>query len=208
MPSHPNKLRRLNIPSGPFDPGPLDPVGPGRPRRLNIPSGPFDPGPLDPVGPGRPRRIPDPRRGPRGPRIPSPRELPPSPDALDAPAAGGAGQGFLTPFGQDVPQRFRGAGKDFIGGGRGASAFARFQWQLNKDPGQINSQIISAFPKMKKSVLNMSPFQKFMFMQRARRQNRRIKRGPGRPPRRPRLTNLPDFPSGTFDPNGPSIPRF
>ena len=140
--------------------------------------------------------------------LPPRREPPPPLGALDAQSSGGAGQGFLTPFGQSVPQPFRGGGRDFIGGGRGASLFAQFQGQLNTDPGKVDSQIISAFPEMKGSVLNMSPFQKFMFMQRARRQNRRIKRGPGRPPRRPRLTNLPDFPSGTFDPNGPSIPRF
>jgi len=106
----------------------------------------------------------------------------------------GAGQGFLTPFGETTPQRFRNR-PDQIGGS-GAAAFEEFKGQ---DPLNVYKDVVdkASLGIRKNDFLDMSPFQQFMLNERSKRKlgikGRTRRPGPGRPPKRRPLPPFPMF---------------
>ena len=168
------------VPSFPQSGGPLPPGQIDRVDRNKIGARPF------PIRPTPPRGgiVAFPDRFPPG-RTNLPRE-----EFFDQLGQGGAGQGFLTPFGETAPQRFRNQ-PDQIGG-LGAQVFKDFQ---AKDPLSIYKDLVDPgnFGIEKQAFLDMSPFQQFMWSERARRKLglKGHRRGPGRPPKRPRPSPFP-----------------
>jgi hypothetical protein len=161
------------------------------------------------------RRFPFPDK--RRPRRLPPGDFPgrPREERFDQLGQAGAGQGFLTPFGETTPQRFRNR-PDQIGGS-GAAAFSEFQ---EMDPLDVYKQVVdkASLGIRKNDFLDMSPFQQFMLNERAKRKLgiRGRRRGPGRPPKRPRPFPFPrPFPRPRPDapqpleqgPGLPYIPR-